>query len=175
MKLPILYYGNPILRKKAAPVTEITEEIRTFVKDMIDTLIAADGSGLAAPQVGRLIRIFVVRIVGDDEEGWAAYGTPTVFINPEILSPSTEDIILPEGCLSIPGLRGNVTRPLSLKVRAMDIDGNIFTEEVSGWRARCIMHENDHLNGVLYIDRLPKHVRKEFEPHLRKIKSQYKK
>jgi peptide deformylase len=174
MPLPLVYYGNPTLRKISSPVKEITEEIRKFVDQLIETVLQHDGSGLAAPQVGRLLRIFIIRYSGDDKEGWPILGKPEVFINPEILVHSKEEIVLPEGCLSIPGLRGDVTRPLTLTVKAMNLEGKVFTEEVTGWRARVIMHENDHLNGVLYIDRLPRNVRKEVDPILHKIKKHYK-
>lgn len=134
---------DPILRKISRPVEEINPRIRTLAKDMIDTLHKADGVGLAAVQVGVLRRIIVVE---------TEQGNPIVMINPEILESSGEQDG-PEGCLSVPGRRGEVKRPNYVKVKAMDLDGNIKEYEGTELFARCVFHETDHLDGILYTDK----------------------
>lgn len=171
---PLYYYGHPVLRQKCESVKEITDEIRQLVADMVETLNHENGAGLAAPQVGVPIRLFILRdyIVAEDGH-WTMTDPPTVYINPKILSPSQETDIDTEGCLSIPGVRGKVERPWRIKVEAMDLDGNIFTQEIEGYNARCRMHENDHLNGVLYIDRMDAKSKQKLESALREIKKKY--
>ena len=134
---------DPILRKTSRPVEEINQRIRILAKDMIDTLHKADGVGLAAVQVGVLRRIIVVE---------TDPGNPIVMINPEILESSGEQDG-PEGCLSVPGKRGEVKRPNYVKVRAMDLDGNYKEYEGTELFARCVFHETDHLDGILYTDK----------------------
>jgi len=160
MLLQIRYYGDKILRVKCKPVEKITDEIRTLAANMIETMDAAKGAGLAAPQVGLDLRIFVLR-------------NPIVYINPILSNLSHEKETDTEGCLSIPGLRAEVDRPLKIRVEAMGIDGVPFAEEVEGYNARVRMHENDHLNGVLYIDRLKLRARKKLEPALKEIQKKY--
>jgi len=173
MQLPLIYYGNPILRQKCAPVTEITDDIKTLVADMIDTMKAYDGVGLAAPQVGRLIRLFIACPYIEEPDGSMTLGDPIVYINPKVHSPSDEEIEDVEGCLSIPGLRLDVYRPEMISIEAMDLNGNIFHEKLEGYNARTRMHENDHINGVLYIDRVSLAVKKKIEPTLKEIKKKY--
>lgn len=172
MKLNLAYYGDPILRKKAARVDHIDDELRQFVADMIETMVES-GMGLAAPQVKRSIALFVAMFPVEDPDGKFRYSPPQVFINPKILAHSEETWTEDEGCLSIPKLRGDVTRPLKISIEATDLDGNHFTAELVGWPARVFLHENDHLNGVLYIDRMDPKKRKEIEPKLREIKRTY--
>lgn len=136
----IRIFGDPVLEKTAKPVKSITPRIRLLVNDMFDTMYHDNGVGLAAPQVGILKRIFVVDV--DRENSF-------VFINPEILETSGEQTG-EEGCLSLPGKCGIVTRPDHVKVRASDLGGNEFEMEAEGLLARAILHENDHLNGILY-------------------------
>jgi peptide deformylase len=167
----LVYYGNSGLRKKCDEVTEITDEVRQIAQDLIDTVIDKDGAGLAAPQIGYLVRMFVSRYEnGADDEGWPVLCPPKIYINPKLSDPSSEVDIHGEGCLSIPGVYEKVTRPFSIEVEAMDLQGNIFTETTTGWRARNIMHENDHLNGVLFIDRIHSNRRKKIEKALSDIK-----
>lgn len=173
MKLPLRYYGDPILRQKAQPVEAITEEIRQLCLDMIETMLAYNGIGLAAPQVGHLVRIFVSNVAYEDEEGEVHLGDPVVYINPVLVEPSDSLVERSEGCLSIPKLYAAVARPLKITVEAMDIEGKSFTKECYGYHARNIMHENDHLNGVLFIDRIKGKRRTLLEPELRRIKLQY--
>lgn len=137
--------GDEVLRKKSKTVDEITPKIKELIEDMIDTMYEADGVGLAAPQVGILKRIFVI----DVGEG------PMVFINPEILETGgtqTGD----EGCLSIPGYYAPVCRPNYVKVKFLDENMQEQVLEAEDFFARAILHENDHLNGVLFKDRVEK-------------------
>jgi len=170
MKLRLAYYGDPILRKKCERIEEITDELKQLVKDMEETMNAHDGIGLAAPQVHRSIALFIVNIpkqVGPNE--WVP-GRTHVFINPKILDYSEEEWLRGEGCLSIPDVYGTVNRPLKIKVEATDINGKQFVEEFSGTEARAILHENDHINGVLFIDRVRGKERQEIEHALRLLK-----
>ena len=173
MKRKFCYYGNPILRKKAVKVTAITDEIRELVHDMIEMMDDRNGVGLAASQVGELWQIFVIRPEIQSDSNEFLLGEPIVYINPELSNPSEETQTGPEGCLSIPGIHMEVTRPKSIHIKAMDLDGNIFEEDVTGFKAREVMHENDHLNGVLYIDRLNPEQKKEIQPVLKEIKEKY--
>ena len=174
MKRDLIFYGNQGLRKRCEEVKEITQEIRDLAQDLIDTVIAKDGAGLAAPQIGVYLRLFVSRYAnGADEGGWPILCPPIIYINPKITLPSKERIIHGEGCLSIPGIYEEVERPFSIEVEALSLEGKIFKERATGWRARNIMHENDHLNGVLFIDRISPKKRKKIEPLLSKIKKSH--
>ena len=174
MKLPLLYYGNQILRKKAAPVVEINDEIRAFIKDLEDTMLAKNGIGISAPQVGKSITVFLTSHPIEDSHGGYKHAPTQVFINPKLTDPSDETWIHDEGCMSIPGIYEDVERPVSITVTALDINGKEFTERLTGWAARVCMHENDHINGVLFIDRMVSFKRRqEIEPILRKIKKQH--
>ena len=170
----LLYYGNSGLRKKCVEVKEITAEVKQIAQDLVETVLQKDGAGLAAPQIGYLVRMFVSRYDnGADSEGWPILCPPKIYINPILSEPSKKVATHGEGCLSIPGISEEVTRPWEIHVEAMDLEGNTFTEIATGWRARNIMHENDHLNGVLYIDRIDPKKRKKMEPVLRSIKKKY--
>ncbi len=143
--MKILTLGNEVLREKAAAVPDIDDEIRQLTGDMLQSMYRGKGIGLAAPQVGDLRRIFVVH-VGED--------IPRVFINPEIMETSFERADLEEGCLSIPGVYADMLRPAAVKVQAWNERGRPFTLDADGILSRVIQHELDHLNGVLFIDRL---------------------
>jgi peptide deformylase len=175
MELLLTYYGDPVLRKKCQPVGEITDEIKKLVEDMIDTMEANDGIGLAAPQVGKLLRIFITYVPLEDDEAEGGYidGKLRVFINPEILEFSEEKIEMVEGCLSIPTIKGDVVRPYRVKIKFMDLEGNTQVEEFTDLEAHCVLHENDHINGVLFIDRIRGKERKLLDTQLRKVKEQY--
>ena len=138
-------YGDEVLRKKCREVEEIDKRTITLIKDMFDTMYEADGVGLAAPQVGILKRLFVVDI-GDG---------PLVFINPEIIETSGKQIG-EEGCLSIPGEMEEVMRPNYVRARAINEKGEEFEIEAEELLERAILHEYDHLNGTLFIDRVKK-------------------
>lgn len=173
MLLNIHFYGDPVLRKRCEPVSEITDEIRQLAKDMIETMDKNNGAGLAAPQVGRAIRMFVLRDYIVQEDGSWTLTEPKVYINPKLSRPGQDLITDVEGCLSLPGLRLDIDRPDRITVEALDIDGKPFTEEVEGYNARIRMHENDHINGVLFIDRIDEKTRNKIDPVLREIKKKY--
>lgn len=171
-KRKIHLYGDPVLRKHCAPITEITDEIRQLVRDMITTMDQSDGIGLAAPQVGHPIRLFVCRNYIFGEDGKWTLSAPIVYINPKLSAPGTRLLTDTEGCLSFPKLRLEIDRPDSISIEATDLNGHTFREEHEGYNARVRMHENDHINGVLFIDRLDAPSRKKIEPLLRAIKKQ---
>ena len=136
--------GEEVLREKAAPIEKVTDEIKTLIGDMFETMVEANGVGLAAPQVGKKLRLFVA--VADDD-------VKRVFINPQIVSTSEEVGDYEEGCLSIPGVYETIRRPVRVTVQALDENGKPFTLEADGLLARIIQHETDHLDGILFIDR----------------------
>lgn len=173
MRLPLAYYGDPILRRKCEPVLEITDEIRKLVADMIETMDANDGAGIAAPQVFHSLRIFVLRKYVELSPHKVTMSDPKVYINPKLSKPGEETDIHDEGCISFPKLRVPVERPYSIVIEATDLQGNLFREEEEGYNARVLMHENDHLNGVLHIDRTDPHSRKLIEKELQAIKKKY--
>jgi len=138
----IVTYPDPVLRRKAEPVSDINEEILELIEDMTDAMYGDDGVGLAAPQVGESKRLIVV----DAGEGL------TVLINPEIIQKSGEEASLEEGCLSLPDIRVDVSRPSSVVVHGLNEKGKKIELEAEGLLARVFQHEIDHLNGVLIID-----------------------
>ena len=172
MKLPIAHYGDEVLRKKAEPVEELTPEILRLIEDMIETMEAENGFGLAAPQIYKSPAIFIPPVPEIGLEGREGAGEIRVFINPKLSDPSEELWAATEGCLSIPMVYAEVTRPVSITLEYTNRDGERVTEQFSGWDARVIMHENDHLNGVLYIDRMSKKERQQLEPALRALKKE---
>ncbi len=137
-------FGDPVLNKVCLPVKEMTDRNKELISDMFETMYEANGVGLAAPQVGVLKRIFVIDTTGED---------PLVFINPEIVETSGTQTGY-EGCLSLPGKTGIVTRPEKVKAKALDIDMKPFEIEAEGLLARAICHEYDHLEGHLYTEKL---------------------
>ena len=174
MKLQIKYYGDSILRERCSVVTEITEEIRLFIANMIETMDALNGVGLAANQVGELYKILVIRPEEKTPNGEFVLGPAEVYINPVLSTPSNETNIMTEGCLSFPGLHVEIERPNSIHVEALDLNGNQISFNAFGFKAREIMHENDHLNGRFFIDRLSPDLRISINPVLRKIKNKYR-
>jgi peptide deformylase len=155
-RLKVYIYGAPILRKKTAPVENVTDTIRRFTQDMMLTMYDDDGIGLSANQVGESRAIFTVGAAAfEDERG------DSVFLNPEILEMSTETELQEEGCLSIPGIRENVPRALTIRLRWRDLDLKTHEEIFIGFPARVIQHEYDHLNGIFFTDRISP-VRKMF-------------
>jgi len=174
VKLQIMYYGNPILRKKGKPIQEITEEIRQLARDMIETFDANNGIGLSAQQVGKALRLFVCRQYIHYPDGKWGVTEPKVYINAKILEHSKETEVDIEGCLSFPKFRISIERPCKIKVESTNLNGERIIEEIDGYNARVIMHENDHTNGVLYIDRLDDRTRRMIEPELREIKKKFK-
>lgn len=167
--LPLAYYGNPILRKVADLVPEITDPVRTLVQDMIETMDACDGIGLAAPQVHHSIQIFVTRAPNEDAKGNAQLGVAKVYINPKISEPSEDKWTVSEGCLSIPALHADVERPEAITIEYTNLEGKKVKERCTGWEARVIQHENDHLNGVLFIDYLSNEQKQKLDPFLTRM------
>jgi len=146
--LAIRKLGDPVLRTKAKEVKEITDQTRDLLDNMAETMYAAPGVGLAAPQVGILQRIIVIDV--DDEHGLIEV------INPEIIDVSDERIIMEEGCLSVPEQTGQVIRPKEVKVRGLNRNGKEIEIEADNMLARALQHEIDHLEGILFIDKLEK-------------------
>ncbi len=152
--LPIVITGDPVLHAPAQPVEVIDDAIRTLVADMVETMRAAPGVGLAAPQVGVPLRLFVYH--WEDDEGEVYEGAainPTLFVTPTELPPADEESES-EGCLSVPGERYPLRRGHGAILRATDLDGDDYEIEAYGWLARIFQHEFDHLDGILYVDRL---------------------
>ncbi len=147
--MKIVYMGEESLREVSVPVEKIDENIKNLIAEMFDTLKKLDGIGLAAPQVGRNIRLFIVAL-GDEKY---------VFINPHIIETSQEVCAMEEGCLSIPKIYETVQRPSAVRIQFMTTEGKVKTMDASGLLARVIQHENDHLNGVLFLDRLDEQTR----------------
>ena len=173
MKLTFCYYGNPILRKKGEPITEITDEIKGFAHAMIDYFDNNNGIGMSAQQGGQALRLFVLRRYIHLPDGKWTVSEPHVYINPKILERSKETWVEEEACMSIPKLHLPVERPLRIKIESTKFDGSRIVEELEGINARVVMHENDHINGVLFIDRVEDKYLKPAEAKLREIKKKY--
>ena len=150
----IVQDGDPILKKVCRPVTKFDDRLGTLLDDMKETLLAANGLGLAGPQVGMMRRLFICLDDRDlPEEVPANYEYKFIdFVNPEILAVSEEEETAYEGCLSFPGHNGAVTRPAAVKVRAQDRHGEWFELEAENLLGRCIQHENNHLDGITIMD-----------------------
>ncbi|MEP6597843.1 MAG: peptide deformylase [Actinomycetota bacterium] len=148
---PIRLFGDPVLRTPAEPVTVFDKELRTLVADLTDTMLAAPGLGLAAPQLGVGIRVFTYHV--DDEQSGH-------LINPRLHFPSSEEQDGPEGCLSIPGLSFDCRRREHVVAHGRNMFGDPVTIEGTALLARCVQHETDHLDGVLFVDRLDAQTRK---------------
>ena len=154
----ILHIGDPLLRAVSHPVTKFDLRLQMIARDMGETMYAADGIGLAAPQIGLMRRLIVIDVY--DEQGLR------VFVNPQIIK-AEGDVAMEEGCLSIPGRSGVVTRPNHVKVQAQDADGNAIELEAEEFFARAVCHELDHLDGVLYVDKMDREILEgdeEYEP-----------
>ncbi len=154
MILPIVVYGSPILRADNKEIDASYPDAAKFIADMFATMYAAEGVGLAAPQVGRNIRLFVVDVTPWADEEPELDGFRRAFINPEIYECSTQEDLYNEGCLSLPGLHEDVSRPLSIRMRYLDENFEPHDEEFTGRPARVIQHEYDHLEGKVFTDRL---------------------
>ena len=152
MIYPVTLYGDPVLRKKAEPITKDFQDLKGFIYNMFDTMYNSDGVGLAAPQVGQAVRLFVLDTTTTEEDELT--GIKKVFINPEIIEKSGDEWLLNEGCLSLPEIREDVLRPETVKIKYFDEDLNPHEETYSGFTSRVIQHEYDHLEGILFIDYL---------------------
>jgi peptide deformylase len=147
VKRPVILYPDPVLRQKAKPVGRVDDQIRELVQDMFETMKAEEGAGLAAPQVGISLRLFVT--------GSQDRAVPhKAYINPVLVDLQGDLEPVDEGCLSLPEIRGVVRRPIQCTIRATDLDGNEFTETSSDFAARVWQHEYDHLDGILIIDKM---------------------
>ena len=163
MSLQIVHFNDPALRKKGAKVTRFDAALRSFADDMVATMHAAAGIGLAAQQVGRAIQLCVADLRAvENEFSWELDGArpplelfmPMVVVNPEVIPVPQPELVYEEGCLSFPGIRGDVTRPDEVTVKFQDGHGTPHVLRCNGLLARCLQHEADHLNGVLFIDRM---------------------
>lgn len=168
--LPVVTYNDAVLRNETTAVEHLTDDIVTLINDMIETMYNSDGVGLAAPQVGKSLRIFVMDgdpVLEDEEEKLGLM----VFINPEIISSSDKKVSMDEGCLSIPEIREKVTRPDVITIKYRDINFEEHEHEFSGWLSRIIQHEYDHLEGVLFIDYLSAFRKRMIKKDLEEIDS----
>lgn len=157
MILPIVAYGDPVLKKKAAEITADYPDLAKLIEDMFETMYNAKGVGLAAPQVGKSIRLFVVDAspVAEGEDGDpSCEDFKRVFINPIIFEEVGEEWSYEEGCLSIPGIREDVSRKPDLKIEYYDENWDLYEEELSGFAARVVQHEYDHIEGKLFIEKI---------------------
>src|SRR5215211_6086883 len=151
---PIVEVPDPRLREISKPVEGVDDELRELVADMFETMYEAPGIGLAAIQVGVPKRILVIDLQEPEEEGGEPVNDPRVFINPEIVESSDQEVPYTEGCLSVPDQYAEVDRPDCIRARWLDLDGKQRDEEIEGLLATCLQHEMDHLNGILFIDHL---------------------
>ena len=154
-------YGAEVLRETAAPIPEITDGIRSLAQQMWETMRCFDGIGLAAPQVGKALRLVVLGVPPESISEEPSPGElallprmPLVLVNPEIISYSEDENVRDEGCLSVPEIYAPVRRPSRVVLRSQLLDGSVITEECGGLLGRCIQHELDHLDGKLFTDRL---------------------
>jgi peptide deformylase len=171
-KCRITHYPAEVLAKPAKPVENIDEDIHRLVEKMTDIMLANKGVGLAAPQAGMPLRLFIISLDGSREK-------VKVFINPNvtpiIIKGSESFVENEEGCLSVPGIYTKIRRYNKCKVTATDISGNVFTEEAEGLYARALQHESDHIDGITIVNRMPATARISHRKQLRKLKEQHKK
>lgn len=154
---PIRVFGDPVLRAPSQPVTDFDASLRRLVADLGDTLSDADGAGLAAPQIGVSLRVFVYVVTDPD---MPEFRITSHIVNPELIDQSAELVADREGCLSIPGLEYELARSRRVVARGFDVNGEPLMVEGTERLARCLAHETDHLDGVLFIDRLDPESRK---------------
>lgn len=169
MILPIHVYGSPVLQRPTVEVQENTPELQELIDNMIETMHGATGIGLAAPQVGRTERMFVVDLSPLAEENPELPQEPLVFINPEITEESSMEEEFEEGCLSLPDLREYVARPDGISISFLDREFNEQHLEADGMLARVILHEYDHLDGVLFIDHISSFKRRLMKRRLKEM------
>lgn len=183
MILEVTKYGNPVLRQKGTPVDKITGEIKQLIADMFETMYATKGIGLAAQQVGRALQLTVLDLRGvtDRPSTLELAGQPAdveqfmplVLINPQ-LKPLNDPVAGPEGCLSFPEIYGDVVRPESVEVKALDAKGKPIEFRCGGLLARAVQHEIDHLNGILFIDRMDRKSKNEIREELDLLQAETK-
>jgi peptide deformylase len=170
--LPIVEVPDPRLRQISSPVEQVDDEVRALVADMFETMYAAPGIGLAAIQVGVPKRILVIDLQEPEEEGGEPLRDPRVFINPEILEASDQEVPYTEGCLSVPDQYAEVDRPDRIRARWLDEQGIQHEEAIEGLLATCLQHEMDHLNGILFIDHLSRLKREMILKRLAKLRKE---
>lgn len=183
MILEVTKYGNPVLRQKGVRIETVTSEIKQLIADMFETMYATKGIGLAAQQVGKAIQLTVLDLRGvedrpstlelDGKPADVEKFMPLVLINPEI-KPLNDPVLGPEGCLSFPELYGDVLRPESVEVKALDEKGKPIEFRCGGLLARAIQHETDHLNGILFIDRMDRKSKTEIREELDMLQAETK-
>ena len=169
---PVVAFGDPVLKAEAVDIQEGRKDLSKLIEDMWETMYEAEGVGLAAPQVGESIRLFLVDgspFSEGDNGDKGCEGFKRVMINPVIFDPSDEMADMEEGCLSIPGIRESVTRPVSISVEYYDEKFELFEERLSGIAARIVQHENDHLDGIMITDHISKVKRRLLHGKLRDI------
>lgn len=184
MVLEVVKYGHPVLRKKGAKIEKLTPEVRQLISDMMETMVAAHGVGLAAQQVGHALQVTVIDVspVTDRPSTLERNGKPAdvngfmplILINPEI-KPYGEMTAGPEGCLSFPEIFADVSRPSDVEVKAMNENGEIIEFKAGGLLGRAIQHEVDHLNGILFIDRMSRAAKEEVQDDIAVLQAKTKK
>jgi peptide deformylase len=181
MVLKIVHYNDPVLRTKGAPVTRFDSELATLAQNMVETMRAASGIGLAAQQIGLATQFCVVDLSAAHRDfEWELDGAsppldlimPMTIANPKITIMEGDDTIYEEGCLSFPGINGDVVRPDVIKVEFQDVHGTPHVLYCDGLFSRCIQHEADHLNGTLFIDRMNKKVLKNIDADIKALAKQ---
>jgi len=179
MPLPIVHYNDPILRRKGEKVTLFDPALAHLADQLIATMHAAEGIGLAAQQVGRPLQVCVIDLLhAEAQYAWELDGAkpprelfmPLVLVNPKVTAaPRTPQVVMEEGCLSFPQIRGDVSRPDEITVGFSDERGNRHSLRCTGLLSRCVQHEVDHLNGVLFIDRMDKKARAKVDPAVKTL------
>ena len=172
---PIIEVPDPLLRQKSTPVETVDDDIRTLIADMFETMYEAPGIGLAAIQVGVPKRILVIDLQEPAEEGGEPVKDPRVFINPEILDSSDQEVPYTEGCLSVPDQYAEVDRPDRIRARWLDENGEQHEADIEGLLATCLQHEMDHLEGILFIDHLSRLKREMILKKLAKLRKEQEK
>lgn len=183
MILPVVKYGDPVLRKKGAVIEKITPEIKRLVDDMFETMYDAAGVGLAAQQVGRALQLTVIDVRAvkdrpstievDGQSDDVSAHMPLVLINPKI-TPFGDPAKGPEGCLSFPEIYADITRPDSVEVEAIDREGKPVRFKAGGLLSRAVQHEVDHLNGILFIDRMTSETKAEIKDEIDSLQADTK-
>lgn len=171
MKLPIYAYGQPVLKKVAKEISADHEGLSELLEDMWETMYASHGIGLAAPQIGQSVRIFLVDTIQILDEDKKSEGIKKVFINPVVVEESGDFWAYEEGCLSIPHIRGDVERQKKVRIQYVDEDFKPHDEIYEGINARVIQHEYDHLEGILFVEKLKPLKRKLIQKKLQAIKT----
>ncbi|MBK8625067.1 MAG: peptide deformylase [Saprospiraceae bacterium] len=170
MILPVFAFGQPVLKKKALDITSEYEGLSTLIENMWETMYAAHGVGIAAPQVGLAIRLFVIDSIQIMEENKKAEGIKKVFLNAKVIEETGDLWAYEEGCLSIPDIRGDVERPQKVRIQYYDENFKKHDEIYEGINARVIQHEYDHIEGILFVERLKPLKKKLIQRKLNDIK-----